>query len=62
MVVDRLTKAHFIPCNKTISGEGTAKLFIDQIYRYHSQPEDIVSDRAPNLSLSFRKDYLQFWV
>jgi hypothetical protein len=36
VVVDRLTKmTHFMPCNKTITCEETAKLFFDNIYKYH---------------------------
>jgi hypothetical protein len=33
VVVDRLTKmAHFMPCNKTVTGEETARFFMDNIY------------------------------
>lgn len=47
VVVDRFTKmAHFVPCTKSISGEETAKLFMDNIYRYHGLPKDIISDRG----------------
>lgn len=54
VVVDRLTKmAHFIPCRKSISGEETAKLFLDNIYRYHGLPDDIISDRGPQFISRF---------
>src|SRR4051794_19521962 len=47
VVVDRLTKmVHFIPYRKSISGEETAKLFLDNMYRYHGLPDDIISDRG----------------
>lgn len=47
VIVDRFTKmAHFMPCTKSITGEETAKLFIDNIYRYHGLPKDIISDRG----------------
>ena len=47
VVVDRFTKmAHFVPCTKSISGKETAKLFMDNIYRYHGLPKDIISDRG----------------
>jgi len=43
MVVDRLTKmADFIPCNKSIIGEKTIKLFLDHVFRYHGLLENIV--------------------
>jgi hypothetical protein len=45
VVVDQLIKmAHFMPCNKTITGEETTKLFIDNIYKYLGLPYDITSD------------------
>ena len=45
VVVDRLTKmAHFVPCNKTVTGEETASLFTDNVYKYHGLPNDIISD------------------
>jgi hypothetical protein len=47
VVVDQLIKmAHFMPCNKTITGEETTKLFIDNIYKYLGLPYDITSDRG----------------
>jgi hypothetical protein len=43
VVVDQLTKmAHFMPCNKTVTCEETARLFIDSIYKYHGLPDDII--------------------
>jgi hypothetical protein len=45
VIVDRLTKmAHFVPCTKTITGEDTARLFVDNVYRYRELPDDIISD------------------
>ncbi len=56
VVVDRLTKmAHFIPCKKTITGEETARLFLDNVYRYHGLPNDIISDRGPQFVSKFWK-------
>ena len=54
VVVDRFPKmAHFVPCKKTITSEDTAKLFIDNIYRYHGLLDDIVSDRGPQFVSKF---------
>jgi hypothetical protein len=51
VVVDRLTKmSHFIPYKKTITSKATARLFLDNIYRLHGFPNDIVSDRGPQLT------------
>src|SRR5579875_2628384 len=47
VVVDRLTKmTHFIPCHKTVTDEETTRLFIDNVYRFHGLPNDIISDRG----------------
>jgi hypothetical protein len=47
VVVDCLTKmAHFIPCAKTITSEGTTKLFLDHVFGYHGLPKDIISDHG----------------
>ncbi|GMG17781.1 unnamed protein product [Phytophthora fragariaefolia] len=44
--VDRLSKmAHLAAEPDTIDGEGTATLFLDRVFRQHSLPEAVVSDR-----------------
>jgi IS30 family transposase len=54
VVVDRLTKmAHFMPNNKTITGEVTTRLFMDNIYKYHGLPNDIISDRGSQFISKF---------
>ena len=43
VVIDRLTNmAHFTSCSKLVTGEETTKLFLDNIYRIHGLPNDIV--------------------
>lgn len=47
VVCDRLTRAaHFLPCNETIDSPHLAQMFLDRIFRYHSLPDSIVSDRG----------------
>ena len=54
VVVDRLTKmTHFVPCNKTVIDEETARLFIDNVYKYHGLPDDIISDRGTQFTFNF---------
>jgi hypothetical protein len=54
VVVDHLTKmVHFIPCIKTIIGEGTTKLFLDHVFQYHGHPKDIISDHGPQFASKF---------
>ena len=46
VVVDRLSKlTHLEPCKKTITAEGTAKMFERAVFRHHGIPTSIVSDR-----------------
>ncbi len=46
VVIDRLTKrGHFIATRKELTGEGAAKLFVDQIFRLHGTPRSIISDK-----------------
>ncbi|KAG6622539.1 Retrovirus Polyprotein [Phytophthora cinnamomi] len=55
VVVDRLTKrCHFVPTTKKVNAEGGARLFIDNIWKLHGMPTNIVSDRD-------RKFVSAFW-
>jgi transposase InsO family protein len=54
VIVNRLTKmAHFVPCTKTMTREETARLFVDNVYRYHGLPDDIILDRGPQFVSKF---------
>jgi len=51
VVVDRLTKmVHFIPTTEKMSAEGLARLFRDNVWKLHSLPESIISDRGPQFA------------
>ena len=55
--VDKLTKQiHAIPTNMTVTSEGMAKLYKDQVFRFHSIPQKIIHDRGPQFDLHFMKD------
>jgi hypothetical protein len=52
--VDRLSKmAHLAAVPDTVDGEGTAKRFIDRVFRQHGLPVSIVSDRDPRFTGKF---------
>jgi hypothetical protein len=52
--VDRLSKmAHLAAVPDTVDGEGTAKLFIDRVFRQHGLPVSIFSDRDPRFTGKF---------
>ena len=56
VVIDRLTKmAHFVPCHTSIKAEEFGRLFIQNIFRLHGMPHDIVSDRGSLFTSEFWK-------
>jgi hypothetical protein len=58
-VVDRLTKeAHFIPARKSDSAQVLAQQFLENIFRLHGLPSDIVSDRGPTFTSKWWKAFL----
>ena len=47
VIVDKMTKsAHFIPLKSTYRAEDYARLYIDEIVRWHGIPFSIISDRG----------------
>lgn len=54
MVVDRFTKAaHFLALPKHPTALETANLLVDQVFRLHGTPSNIVSRGPPNLLHKF---------
>jgi transposase InsO family protein len=56
-VVDSVTKrAHFIPTHTTLNAEGTALLFLKEVWKHHGTPRVIVSDRGPQFIAGFTRE------
>jgi transposase InsO family protein len=56
-VVDSLTKrAHFIPMHTTINAEGTALLFLKEVWKHHGTPRAVVPDRGPRFVAAFTRE------
>jgi hypothetical protein len=54
MVVDRFIKmTHLSPCNKAISSNATAELFLTNIVRLHGLPDNVIFDRGPQFISHF---------
>jgi hypothetical protein len=54
VVVDSLTKrAHFLPINTTITAEGSARQFRDNVWKLHGLPTCTISDRGPQFTAAF---------
>ncbi|KAK4390300.1 Transposon Tf2-11 polyprotein [Sesamum angolense] len=57
VVVDRLTKyAHFLPLTHLFTTEVVARTFMDQVYRLHGLPVNIISDRDKIFTSTFWKE------
>jgi hypothetical protein len=51
------TKAvQFIPCTEAITAEGTAQLFLQQVFCHYGLPTKIISDRDPRFTSRFTKE------
>lgn len=58
--VDRFTKmAHFCPTNSNVTAEGTAELYLKNIFKGHGLPDDIVSDRGTQFVSKFSRCLLE---
>jgi hypothetical protein len=42
-----------MPYDKMVSDEETARLFMDNIYKYHGLPDDIISDHNSQFTSKF---------
>ena len=52
--VDRLTKIrHFVLTINKITAEGTANLFITNVYKLHEFPDTVISDYGPQFNSLF---------
>ena len=57
VVVDRAKKQmHAIPTTEETSALGLAKLYRDNVWRYHGLPDSIISDRGPQFAAALMKE------
>ena len=55
--VDRFSKmVHFVPCKETTSSKDFAELFMDNIFKLHGLPVEIISDRDARFTAGFWKE------
>lgn len=60
VIIDRLSKyAHFIPLAHPCTASKLAEIFIQEIYKLHGAPSNIVSDRDPLFTSKFWSSFLQ---
>jgi hypothetical protein len=56
-VIDSLTKhEHFILTHTTINVEGTALLFLKEVWKHHGTPQVVDSDRGPQFIAGFTQE------
>jgi len=54
VVVNSVTKcAHFVSTVTTISAAGAAHLFLNHVWKHHSLPQKVISDRGPEFVAEF---------
>jgi len=57
VMVDRFTKmVHVAPCHDTVTSEGVARLFRDNIWKHHGLPLQVISDRGPQFVSGFMRE------
>ena len=49
----RSKMAHAVACKKTIDAKGAARLYIDNVFKLHGLPTELVSDRDPRFTSDF---------
>jgi len=60
VVVDSITKcAHFISTVTTISAAGATHLFLNHVWKHHSLPWKVVSNRGPQFVAEFTRELYQ---
>jgi hypothetical protein len=53
-IVNSLTKhVHLIPTHTTINAEGTALLFLKEVWKHHGTPQVVLSDRGSQFTAGF---------
>jgi len=59
-LVDSITKrAHFVSTVTTISAARAAHLFLNHVWKHHSLPQKVVSDRGPQFVAEFTQELYQ---
>lgn len=57
VAVDRLSKrARFAPTKTTVDSPGIARLFLDNVFKNHGLPDEVISDRGPQFVSEFMRE------
>ncbi|KAJ9526429.1 hypothetical protein QJQ45_009904 [Haematococcus lacustris] len=58
--VDRLSKmVHFVPCREDLKARRFAQLFIDNVYKLHGMPAELISDRGSLFTSVFWREVMR---
>ena len=57
VLVDSVTKCgHFVDTVTMLSAAGMARLYVQHIWKHHSLPKKVVSNRGPQFIVEFMKE------
>ena len=60
IIIDHFSKQiHAIPTNTELVSKGMAKIYQDNVFKLHSIPQKVISDRGPQFESWFMKDLYQ---
>ena len=58
-IVDRFSKmVHLVPTHETVTSEGIARIYRDNVWKHHGFPLSIISDRGPQFASQFMRSLL----
>ena len=48
-----MKQTHVMPTTKEVTSEGIAQLFVDNVWKHHGTPKQIISDRGTQFMSQF---------
>jgi transposase InsO family protein len=49
-------RAHFAPTHTTVTAEGAARIYLNEVWKHHGLPKTVLSDRGPQFVAEFTRE------